>query len=216
MVPRSQAQYGAMSTAPQSSPAPAEFPTLPPRAPQVSARWRRYLGVLLMRLSGWRIAGNMPDLPKVLMIVAPHTSNWDFFHGFSAYLTLQLDTTWLAKHTVFFWPLGVLARRFGGMAIDRSRGGNMVRTCVAEYRRRERMCTTITPEGTRRRVGEWKLGFYYIAKEANVPIVPVALDYSKRQVVIMPPFFPAGDADIDLPKIKALFSAEMARHPENF
>ena len=205
-----------MSTPPEKPPPETEFPILPPRAPQVAARWRRSLGILLMRISGWRIAGNMPDLPKVLMIVAPHTSNWDFFHGFSAYLTLQLDTTWLAKHTVFFWPLGILARRFGGMAIDRSRGGNMVRTCVAEYGRRERMCITITPEGTRKRVGEWKLGFYYIANEANVPIVPVALNYQKRQVMIMPPFFPTGDADADLPKIKALFSAEMARHPENF
>ena len=205
-----------MSTPPETRPDQADFPILPPRAPQVAARWRRYLGILLMRLSGWRIAGNMPDLPKVLMIVAPHTSNWDFFHGFSAYLTLQLDTTWLAKHTVFFWPLGILARRFGGMAIDRSRGGNMVRTCVAEYGRRERMCITITPEGTRKRVPEWKLGFYYIATEANVPIVPVALNYPKRQVVIMPPFFPTGDAAADLPKIKALYSAEMARHPENF
>ena len=102
------------------------------------------------------------------------------------------------------------------MAIDRSRGGNMVRACVAEYGRRERMCVTITPEGTRKRVSEWKHGFYYIAKEANVPIVPVALNYSKRQVVIMPPFVPTGDVAADLPKIKALYSAEMARHPENF
>jgi 1-acyl-sn-glycerol-3-phosphate acyltransferase len=198
-----------MTTAPTENPPEAEFPRLPPRAPQVAARWRRYLGILLMRLSGWRIVGNMPDLPKVLMIVAPHTSNWDFFHGFSAYLTLQLDV-------VFFWPLGVLARRFGGMPIDRSRGGNIVRTCVSEYGRRERMCFTITPEGTRSRVQEWKLGFYYIATEARVPIVPVALNYSSRQVVIMPPFETTGDVAVDLPKIKALYSAHMARHPDNF
>lgn len=205
-----------MTTAPTENPPEAEFPRLPPRAPQVAARWRRYLGILLMRLSGWRIVGNMPDLPKVLMIVAPHTSNWDFFHGFSAYLALQLDVTWLAKHTVFFWPLGVLARRFGGMPIDRSRGGNIVRTCVSEYGRRERMCFTITPEGTRSRVQEWKLGFYYIATEAKVPIVPVALNYSTRQIVIMPPFETTGDAAADVPRIKALYSAHMARHPDNF
>ena len=169
-----------------------------------------------MRLSGWRIAGNMPDLPKFVMIVAPHTSNWDFFHGFCAYLALRLDNTWLAKHTVFFWPLGILARRFGGMAIDRSRGGNVVRACVAEFARRERMSITVTPEGTRKRVKEWKLGFYYIAKEARVPIVPVALNYSAKLVMILPPFFPSGDAEIDLPRIKALYSKEMARFPENF
>jgi 1-acyl-sn-glycerol-3-phosphate acyltransferase len=169
-----------------------------------------------MRLSGWRIDGNLPDLPKVLLIVAPHTSNWDFFHGFSAYLTLQLDTSWLGKHTLFFWPLGVLARRFGGIPIDRSRGGNMVRTCVAEYGRRERMSVAITPEGTRKRVAEWKLGFHHIAVEAGVPIVPVALDYPNRLVRIMPPFDVTSDAATDLPKIKALFSAGMARYPENY
>jgi 1-acyl-sn-glycerol-3-phosphate acyltransferase len=192
------------------------FPLLPPRAPQVSARWRRWLGVLLMRISGWRIAGNIPDVPKYVLIVAPHTSNWDFFHGFCAFLVLRLDNTWLAKHTVFFWPLGILARRFGGMPIDRARGSNVVRLCVAEFAKREKISFTITPEGTRSRVKEWKLGFYYIATEAGVPIVPVALNYSKRLVMIMPPFTPTGDAAADLPKIKALYSADMARHPENF
>jgi len=192
------------------------FPTLPPNAPQVSARWRRWLGLLLMRSSGWRIAGNIPDVPKYVLIVAPHTSNWDFFHGFCAYLVLRLDNTWLAKHTVFFWPLGILARAFGGMPIDRARGSNVVRLCVAEFARREKISITITPEGTRSRVQEWKLGFYYIATEAGVPIVPVALNYAQRLIMIMPPFAPTGDAAADLPKIKALYSAEMARHPENF
>ena len=205
-----------MSTSPDLPLQNGGFPTLPPRAPQVRARWRRYLGVLLMRISGWRIAGNIPDVPKYVLIVAPHTSNWDFFHGFCAFLTLRLDNTWLAKHTVFFWPLGILARRFGGMPIDRARGSNVVRMCVAEFAKRERISFTITPEGTRSRVKEWKLGFYYIATEAGVPIVPVALNYSKRLIMIMPPFTPTGDAAVDLPKIKALYSADMARHPENF
>jgi len=205
-----------MSTPPDSRPPEPEFPEMPPLAPRVDARWRRWLGILLMRLTGWRIAGNMPDIPKVLLIVAPHTSNWDFLHGFSAYLVLQLDASWLGKHTIFFWPLGILARRFGGVPVDRSRGGNMVRTCVAEYARRERMCFVITPEGTRKRVREWKLGFHHIAIEANVPIVPVALDYRARKVVIMPPYFPTGDGAADLANIKALYSADMARYPENF
>src|SRR5262245_6443021 len=205
-----------MSTAPADRPYQPGFPTLPPRAPRVAARWRRWLGILLMRLSGWRIDGNLPDVPKVMLIVAPHTSNWDFLHGFAAYLTLQLDATWFVKDTYFFWPLGLLARRFGGVGIDRSRSGNMVQASVAEYGRREKMCIAITPEGTRKRVAEWKLGFYHIAVEARVPIVPVALNYAKRKVDIMSPFFPTGDATADLPKIKALFSADMARHPENF
>ncbi len=200
----------------QSASTPPGFPVLPPQAPQVSARWRRVLGILLMKISGWRIAGTMPDMPKFVMIVAPHTSNWDFFNGFTAYLTLRLDTTWLAKHTVFFWPLGILARRFGGMPIDRSRGANVVRTFIDEFSRRERMSITITPEGTRGRVPEWKLGFLRIAAEANVPVVPVALDYSRKLVTIMPAMMPGNDAEADLAKIKALYSPEMARYPENF
>jgi 1-acyl-sn-glycerol-3-phosphate acyltransferase len=205
-----------MSTSPADRPHPADFPTLPPRAPRVAARWRRVLGILLMRSTGWRIAGNLPDVPKLMLIVAPHTSNWDFLHGFGAYLALQLDATWFAKHTFFRWPLGVLARSFGGVAIDRSRSGNMVQASVAEFGRRKRMCIAITPEGTRKRVAEWKLGFYHIAVEAKIPIVPVALHYAKRQIVIMPPFDPTGDATADLPKLKALFSSDMARRPENF
>jgi len=169
-----------------------------------------------MRLSGWRIAGNIPNVPKYLLIVAPHTSNWDFFHGFCAYLVLRLENSWLAKHTVFFWPLGILARNFGGIPIDRSKGGNVVRACVNEFAKREKISFTITPEGTRGKVKEWKLGFYYIATEARVPIVPVALDYPNRLVRIMPPFISTGDVTTDLPKIKAMYSASMARHPENF
>jgi 1-acyl-sn-glycerol-3-phosphate acyltransferase len=92
----------------------------------------------------------------------------------------------------------------------------VVRTCVTEFARREKMSITITPEGTRGKVREWKLGFYYIAVEARVPIVPVALNYPEKRVMIMPPFTPTGDAAADLPKIKAMYSAHMARHPENF
>ncbi len=195
---------------------PPGFPKLPPTAPQVTARWRRALGILLMKISGWRIAGTLPAHPKFVLIVAPHTSNWDFFHGFTAYLTLRLDTTWLAKHTVFFWPMGVLARRFGGMPIDRSRGANVVRTFIDEFARRERMSITITPEGTRSRVAEWKLGFLHIANEAGVPIVPVALDYSRKLVHIMPAVMPSGDSNSDLQKIKALYHSDMARYPGSF
>jgi len=200
----------------QNSVNPPGFLRLPPSAPQVKARWRRWLGILLMKISGWRVAGTMPADPRFVMIVAPHTSNWDFFHGFTAYLTLQLDTTWLAKHTVFFWPLGILARRFGGMPIDRSRGANVVRTFIDEFARRERMSITITPEGTRGRVPEWKLGFLHIAKEADVPVVPVALDYSRKLIVIFPAVMPSVDSAADLVRIKALYSKEMARHPQNF
>ena len=101
-------------------------------------------------------------------------------------------------------------------SIDRSRGANVVRTFIEEFARRQRMSITITPEGTRSRVAEWKLGFLHIANEADVPIVPVALDYSRKLVHIMPAVMPTGDANADLQKIKALYHSDMARYPGSF
>ena len=192
------------------------FPQPPPRAPQVHSRWRHVFGVLMMRLTRWRVAGNLPDLPKFVLIVAPHTSNWDFFYGSLAYFVLRLDTLWMVKESAIRGPLGALARYFGAAPIDRSQATHVVQAYVREFDKRERMVLTITPEGTRRKVKEWKRGFYHIALGAGVPIVPVAIDYSVRQVILFPPFQPSGDIEADLPRIKQHFHKGMARHPEQF
>lgn len=194
----------------------AGFPYLPPSTPQAHARWRRWLGVGLMRLTGWRIEGNFPDLRKFVMIVAPHTSNWDFFYGACAYFALQLETTWLVKHTALKGPVGAIARYFGAAGIDREHAGNVVHACIAEFQRRDAMILTITPEGTRKKVSEWKKGFYRVAVAAKVPIVPVAFDFPRKRILINPVFFPSGDLDADLPIIRAHYRGDMARHPELF
>jgi 1-acyl-sn-glycerol-3-phosphate acyltransferase len=169
-----------------------------------------------MRLTGWRIEGNLPNLRKYLIIVAPHTSNWDFFYGFLAYLALRLDATWLAKHTIFQTPLGPIARRFGGSPIDRSQAGNVVQAHIREFAKRDHMALVITPEGTRKKVPEWKRGFYFIALGAGVPIVPVALDFFKKRILIGDVFAPTGDYAVDLPRIKSFYNSEMARNPAQF
>ncbi len=192
------------------------FPTLPPRAPQVRSLWRRAFGIVMMWVTGWRIVGNAPDLPKFVLIVAPHTSNWDFFYGAFAYFALCLDSLWLVKESAITGPLGKLARHFGAAPIDRSNAGNVVQAYVKEFSLRERMMLIITPEGTRKKVADWKRGFYYIAVGANVPIVPVAFDFRSRRIVFNPPFFPTGDIQSDVEKIKALYCKEMARRPEQF
>jgi 1-acyl-sn-glycerol-3-phosphate acyltransferase len=192
------------------------FPHLPSSVPQVHSRWRRLLGIGLMRLSGWRIENNFPDVKKFVLIVAPHTSNWDFFHGACAYFALQLQTTWLVKESALKGPIGALARYFGAAGIDRSQASNIVHAYIAEFLKREAMILTITPEGTRKKVPEWKSGFYRVAVAAKVPIVPVAFDFPRKRVVVNPPFYPNDDLDADLPKIKAHFNAQMARHPELF
>jgi 1-acyl-sn-glycerol-3-phosphate acyltransferase len=201
-------------TAPED--ASARATQIPPAVPRVASRWRKVFGVIGLRLARWQVTGNMPNLPKFVIVVAPHTSNWDFFFGFLTYLALQLEATWLAKESAFRWPFGPIARRFGGSPIDRSRASNVVDAYIEEFARRERMVLVITPEGTRKKVPEWKRGFYFVAVGAAVPIVPVALDYPARRVRIGPAFTPTGDLANDLPRIKAFFSKEMAQYPERY
>lgn len=171
---------------------------------------------MALRLFGWRIEGNLPDLPKCVLIVAPHTSNWDFIVGFAVYLALQLETLWFAKHTALRGPIGALGRHFGAVAIDRGRAGNVVQAYVDEFARREQMVLTIAPEGTRSRVADWKQGFYRVATGAGVPIVPVAIDYPARCVHFGAPFWPSGDYRADMRVLKPFFSAKMAFDPQKY
>jgi 1-acyl-sn-glycerol-3-phosphate acyltransferase len=174
------------------------------------------VGVAGLALLRWRIAGNFPDLGKFVIIVAPHTSNWDFVVGFAAYLALGLDATWFGKHTIFRWPIGVVFRYFGGIPIVRSRSTNVVEAYIAEFARRDAMVLAIAPEGTRSRVAEWKRGFYHIATGAKVPVVPVAFDFASRIIRIFPPFLPTGDVNGDLTLLRGLYDRSMARRPELF
>jgi 1-acyl-sn-glycerol-3-phosphate acyltransferase len=194
----------------------SRLPRLPAETPQVRSPWRRWLGGLVLAIAGWRIEGDLPNLRKFVLIVAPHTSNWDFFIGFMVYLALQFETLWFAKHTALRGPLGPLGRHFGAVAIDRSRAGNVVQAYIEEFARRDRMILTIAPEGTRSRVADWKRGFHHVARGAAVPIVPVALDFRRRRVVFGKPVLPTDDYVADIARIKPFFRADMARHPANY
>lgn len=169
-----------------------------------------------LAVMGWRVEGNFPDLGKLVLVVAPHTSNWDFVVGFAAYLALELSATWFGKHTLFRWPLGPILRHFGGIPIVRTRSTNVVALYIEEFAKRDRMVLAIAPEGTRTRVAEWKTGFYHIAVGAGVPIVPIAFDFGARLVRIFPPFMPSGNVEQDLAELRSRFVASMARRPENF
>jgi 1-acyl-sn-glycerol-3-phosphate acyltransferase len=149
------------------------------------------------------------------MIVAPHTSNWDFVVGMFAKWALGLRARFLAKHTVFRFPLGPFLRWWGGIPIRRHAAGGVVPDAVAAFREHEYLAMVITPEGTRSKA-EWKSGFYRIAHAAGVPIVPVAFDYPKRAIRFNPPFWPTGDYEKDLPALQAFFSRDMALRPENY
>jgi 1-acyl-sn-glycerol-3-phosphate acyltransferase len=127
---------------------------------------------------------------------------------------LGLRVSFIAKHTLFRPPIGGLLHWLGGIPVDRRAQHGIVGSMAEVFRGRDRLCLTLTPEGTRGKVTQWRSGFYHIASSANVPIVPIAFDYATRLVKLMPPFSPTGDYEKDLSAIKARFTGVRAKRPD--
>jgi 1-acyl-sn-glycerol-3-phosphate acyltransferase len=170
----------------------------------------------MLGFAGWRVKGALPELPRFVLIVAPHTSYWDFAILVVAMFATGLRASWLGKHTIFRFPLAPVLRWLGGEPVDRSAPRGIVGAAIEHFRSRPHWVLALSPEGTRRPVGEWKNGFYRIAAGAAVPIVPVALDYRSRVVAIGAPVAPGPDESATVTRLRALFRREMARHPERF
>ena len=165
---------------------------------------------------GWRIEGVLPDVPKFVLIVAPHTSNWDFPIGVLAMFALGLQLTWLGKHTLFRFPVRGLLRWLGGEPVDRRVAHGTVGAAIERFQQRPQWVLAVSPEGTRRRVAQWKTGFHRIAVGAGVPILPVSFDFSRRTITILDLVVPTDDVATDIARLRRLYRPEMARHPALF
>jgi len=170
----------------------------------------------MMRSRGWTFEGAIPDAPKMVLIVAPHTSNWDFLTGLWAKFALRLKASFLAKHTLFWWPLGTFLRSIGGIPIDRSQARGVADSAIRAFREEKALILVIAPEGTRRKTERWKSGFYRIAEAAEVPVLLVAFDYGRKVVRLGPLFQPTGDYEKDLEEIQSHYRRNMALRPEHF
>jgi 1-acyl-sn-glycerol-3-phosphate acyltransferase len=184
--------------------------------PRRGTRLSRALSRWLLRLGGWRMGGQLPDEPRFVLIVAPHTSNWVFILGVLAMLTVGIRLNWLGKHTVFRFPIAGILRWLGGEPVDRSTHHGLVEAAIERFRTRPQWVLGIAPEGTRKRVEQWKTGFYRIAVGAGVPILTVAFDYSRRVVDLGTLYWPIGDEVTDMRAIRGRYRKEMARFPEKF
>jgi 1-acyl-sn-glycerol-3-phosphate acyltransferase len=189
-------------------------PVLPPNVPRRRKRFLQRVGHLGMRLLGWSVEGQFPDFPKFVIIVAPHTSNWDFVCALFCDLALDLEAGFLAKHTIFIGPFGRWLKSLGGIPVVRSASHNVVSDVAAEFARRDRMVLAIAPEGTRRKVETWKSGYWHIARAAGVPIVPVGLDFAKRAAVIGPLRYPTESLADDEAEFKRFFATVTPKRPD--
>ena len=174
------------------------------------------LGRVALRLSGWRIVGGLPELPKYIIIVAPHTSNWDFPVGVAALFALDLEAHWFGKDSLFRGPMGMILRMLGGRPVHRETPEGVVAEMAAMVRAEPQFILALAPEGTRKRVEHWRSGFYRIAEAANVPVVPVWFDWSRHEIGINPPVHVSGDLAADVAALQALYRLDMARNPHGF
>ena len=182
------------------------IPAIPPNMPQVKPnRFTRWLGRTALAVGGWRIIGPIPDLSKAVLIVAPHSSNWDGFWGMAAKLALGLEVRVLGKTQLFWWPLGPLLRRLGAIPVDRSSPQGTIEQAIAIIRDFDRIWFTLTPEGTRKRVDKWKTGFWKIARNANVPIVMGYFDYPSRVIGIDKVFHTSDNQQQDMLQIREFY-----------
>jgi len=166
----------------------------------------------LLRLSGWRLLGELPDVPKVIIIGAPHSSYWDGVWGLMMKIGLGININIMIKREVLDGPLGIILRPIGLIPINRSAALNVVGQMVERFRAYEKMWLGITPEGTRKKVTQWKSGFLRIAKEANVPIQPVFIDYPTKTFTLGPLVQASDDPEADMASIRAMFRPYRGKH----
>ena len=171
----------------------------------------------LLNLLGWKTIGEVPaEHSKLLIIEAPHTSNWDYLFGMLAITSIGIKVNVVIKKELFFWPFGLLLKKLGGIPLDRSGNLSKVDSLAALFREKDELNMAITPEGTRSLSTRWKRGYYYIAEKAGVPILLTAIDYKQKTGIFGPVLYPTGNYKEDFKIIEAFYKGKVAKHPDNF
>lgn len=180
--------------------------------PYISALGR-VLSRVFLGAMGWKQDGDLPNLPKFVMIAAPHTTNWDLPIMLAFGFLMRARLCWMTKDSVFRWPFGGFLRWIGGIPVDRSKSNGVVEKSIEAFAHHDTLILAIAPEGTRKKVRAWKTGFYHIAVGAGVPIALGYLDYKRRRGGFGGVFYPTGDYDKDIVEIQSFYSAITAKHP---
>ena len=183
------------------------------------SRFLQWLGRAVLSFFGWKVKGGIEEKhnhKKLVVLIAPHTSNWDGIFGVAALAGLDAKISFIGKHTAFKYGLGAFLRYMGGIPVDRSRPGGIIQHAIDQIKEIDGSLIAISPEGTRSKVKEWKTGFLRIAKEIKAEIVPASLDYSKKEILLGKVFKLSGDNQKDISDLKKYYSAFKPKHPEKY
>jgi len=175
----------------------------------------RALSHFILRLFGWQTDLAVPMVDKCVLVGAPHTTNWDFPLALLGMSAMGIRFNWVAKHTLFRWPLGYIMRSLGGIPLDRRSGGTgFAIKAVETFEQLDHFILAIAPEGTRHKTDYWKAGFYKIATKSSVPIALGYVDFKKKKVGIGEVFMPSGDKERDFALVKDFYKDKTGKHPE--
>ena len=179
----------------------------------------QWLGRFVLTSLGWKVLGKISEEfneKKLVVIVAPHTSNWDGSLGVAAIAGLDARVTFIGIDSAFKYGLGTFLRYMGGIPVDRNKPGGIIQDAIDQIKGINSSLIGISPEGTRSKVKEWKTGFLRIAKELNTKIIPASLDFAKKEIILGKAFTPSGDNMKDIRNLKDYFSVFTAKHPEKY
>ena len=193
-----------------------DIPELGPLTPQKNNAFTRVLGRLLLSILRWQVKGQVHNAQKFVMVLAPHTSIWDFFIAHASMMAVGFRSSWLVAARHARWPLGKLMHRLGGIPIHRSASHNVVSQIVTAFNDNDRLLLALFPEGTRRKVDKWKTGFWYIAVQAGVPVQLVSFDYNSRVTECGPVIEPSNDIEADMKLIQNFYRGVHAKNPDKF
>jgi 1-acyl-sn-glycerol-3-phosphate acyltransferase len=172
------------------------------------------ISIAVLRIFGWHRSGKLPNIPKFVMIAAPHTSNWDFPITLALAFAFKMNFNWFGKDSLFRWPFGGIFKWLGGIPINRTKSGDVVTHMIRVFKEKAYMILVIAPEGTRKKVRHWKTGFYHIALGANVPIVLGFLDYVRKAGGFGPTLMPTGNIEYDMEIIRVFYETITGKAPE--
>ncbi|MEE9372786.1 MAG: 1-acyl-sn-glycerol-3-phosphate acyltransferase [Saprospiraceae bacterium] len=174
------------------------------------------IGKILFHLAGWELVGDYPGNDKsYVLIVAPHTSMWDVPIGICMKWWKKMDIYFYVKDEMFFPPISIILKFLNALPIKRSGKTNFVSEVVKDFKNRKNHRVLITPEGTRKKVNKFKSGYYYIAKGAEVPILPVIFNFKDKKMIMKELFFPTDDTAKDLENIENIFDGYVGKVPQN-
>lgn len=188
-------------------------PVTPDAWPKLGNAFTRWLGRTGLKLMGWRCVGSLPETGRLVVVGGPHTSNWDFVVAMFSIMALGVKVSWLAKDSIFRWPVKGLWLKLGGIAVDRNSATGMVGQAIDSFAQHAAQIVCMMPEGTRSKVDKWRTGFLHIARGAQVPIFMVGMDFPSKTVNFCNTFTAGDDIQADLERVKQFIRGFRGKRP---